>query len=78
MKHIFKFFIAVAAVMFAFSACNKVDDLPLYGNGEAVQLSSSVTSIAAAPADSSNTVVTFSWTNPKYAQDSALYKFVVE
>ena len=78
MKNIFKFFIAVTAVMFAFSACNKVDDLPLYGNGEAVQLSSSVTSIAAAPADSSNTVVTFSWTNPKYAQDSALYKFVVE
>lgn len=60
MKHIFKFFIAVTAVMFAFSACNKVDDLPLYGNGAAVQLSSSVASIAAAPADSSNTVVTFS------------------
>lgn len=78
MKHIFKFFIAVAAVMFAFSACNKVDDLPLYGNGEAVQLSSSVTTIAAAAADSNNTVVTFAWTNPKYAQDSSLYKFVIE
>jgi len=77
MKHIFKIFMAAAVVLF-FTACNKVGDLPVYGNGEAVQLSSSVTSIAAAPADSSNTVVSFAWTNPKYAQDSSLYKFVVE
>ncbi len=77
MKNIFKIIIAVAVVVF-YAACNKVGDLPLYGNGTAVQFSSSVASIAAAPADSSNTVVTFSWTNPKYAQDSSLYKFVVE
>ena len=77
MKNILKLFIA-AAVVFFFASCNKVDDLPLYGNGEAVQLSSSVSAVAAAPADSSNTAVTFSWTNPKYAQDSSLYKFIVE
>ena len=29
-------------------------------------------------ADSNNNVVTFSWTNPNYAQDSSLYKFVIE
>ena len=78
MKNILKLFIAAAAVIFFYSACNKVDNLPLYGNGQAVQLSSSVSSIAAAPADSNSTVVTFAWTNPKYAQDSSLYKFVIE
>lgn len=78
MKNIFKLFIAASTVIFSFTACNKVDDLPVYGTGETVQLSSSVNSIAAAPADSSNTVVSFSWTDPKYAQDSSLYKFVVE
>ncbi len=77
MKNIFKIFIAAAVVLF-YTACNKVDDLPAYGKGSAVVLSSSVSSIAAAPADSNNNVVTFSWTNPKYAQDSSLYKFVVE
>jgi len=78
MKNILKHFIAAAAVIFSFSACDKVDDLPLYGNGDAVQLSSSVTAIAAAPADSNSVVVNFAWTNPKYAQDSSLYKFIVE
>ena len=78
MKNILKLFIAAAAVIFFYTACNKVGDLPVYGNGQAVQLSSSVSSIAAAPADSNSTVVNFSWTNPKYAQDSSLYKFVLE
>jgi hypothetical protein len=77
MKHILKLFIAVAAIVF-YAACNKVDDLPLYGNGNAVVLSSSVSTIAAAVADSNNNVVKFSWTDPKYAQDSSLYKFVIE
>ena len=77
MKHILKLFIAVAAIVF-YSACNKVDNLPFYGNGNAVVLSSSVSTIAAAVADSNNNVVTFSWTNPNYAQDSSLYKFVIE
>ncbi len=77
MKNILKLLIA-AAVVFFYTACNKVGDLPLYTNGTAVVLSSSVATIAAAPADSNNNVVTFSWTNPKYAQDSSLYKFVIE
>lgn len=77
MKNIFKFFIA-AAVIFFYSACNKVGDLPNYGKGTAVVLSSSVTAIAAAAADSNSNVVIFSWTDPKYAQDTSLYKFVIE
>ena len=77
MKNIFKLFIAAAVILF-YSACNKVDNLPVYSTGSAVTLSSSVASVAAAPADSSNNVLAFSWTNPKYAQDSSLYKFVIE
>ena len=78
MKHILKLFIAIAGITFLFSACNKVDDLPFYGNGSAVTLSSSASSVAPAPADSNTTVVSFTWTNPKYAQDSSLYKFVLQ
>jgi hypothetical protein len=77
MKHIFKIFITAAVILF-FTACHKVDDLPLYTNGSAITLSSSVAAVAAAPADSSNKVLALSWTNPKYAQDSSLYKFVIE
>ncbi len=77
MKHIIKLFLA-ASFMILYSACHKVDDLPNYANGTAVVLSSSATTIAAAPADSITNIVKFSWTDPKYAQDSSLYKFVIE
>lgn len=77
MKNILKLLIASAAVIF-YSACNKVDDLPFYGNGTAPVLSASAASVAAQPADSSNTVITFNWTNPNHATDSARQKFVLE
>jgi hypothetical protein len=78
MKNISKLILAAFAMVVSFAACNKVDDLPFYTTGKAVQLSSSVSTIAATPADANNDVVTFSWTNPNYAQDSSLYKFVIE
>lgn len=78
MKKTSNIILAALALIVSFAACNKVDDLPLFTNGTAVVLSSSVSAIAPAPADSNNNVVTFSWTNPKYAQDSSLYKFVLE
>lgn len=77
MKNIFRLIIAAAAVIF-YSACNKVDDLPVYGNGNAPVLSSSVTTVAAQAADSMNTVISFNWTNPHYATDSANQKFILE
>lgn len=77
MKNIFKILLAAAIVVF-YTACHKVDDLPSYGKGEPVVLSSSSAAIAPAPADSNNVAIVFSWTNPKYAQDSSLYKFVLE
>jgi len=77
MKNILRLIVAAAAVIF-YSACNKVDDLPLYGNGNAPVLSSDVSTVAAQPADSLNTVITFNWTDPGYATDSANQKFVLE
>ncbi len=76
-KNLVIFSITVIATIF-FAACNKVDDLPFYENGNAVTLTSSATSIAPGPADSLKNMVTFSWTNPEYATDTSNYKFIVE
>jgi hypothetical protein len=76
-----KFIPAVATVLITaliFAACNKVKDLPFYGNGTAVTLSASAETIAPTPADSSNNVISFAWTNPKYASDSSTYKYILE
>ena len=72
---IFSMLVSVAGV---FMACEKADSLPLYGEGTAPVLTASSTTLAPAPADSNNTALTLSWSNPKYASDSATYKYVVE
>ena len=84
MKHISKILLAAIAITGFFSACNKIDNLtkvealPVYQLGVSPVLSSSTATVAPTLADTSKTVVTFSWTNPKYAQDSALYKYILE
>ena len=78
MKNIFKFLFSTVAVISILSSCDKKNDIASNQLGTAVTLSSSVATITPAPADSSKSVVTFSWTNPKYAQDSALYKYVIQ
>ena len=77
MKNIFKLLFA-AILLTAFGACKKIADLPHYGNGAAPTLAASTTTIAPTAADSSKTVLTFSWSNPKYATDSSHQKFIVE
>ena len=78
MKYLSKLLLGLT-ISLAFFACEKkVADLPFYNNGSAPTLSSSTNMISTAPADSNNKVLTLSWTNPKYAQDTSLYKFVVE
>jgi starch-binding outer membrane protein SusE/F len=84
MKNIFKIFFAVMATSVVFSACNKtdnltkVDALPVYQLGVSPVLTSSVTTVAPTIADTSNAVVTFSWTNPKYSNDSATTKYILQ
>jgi starch-binding outer membrane protein SusE/F len=67
----------ITAVLF-FTACHKVADLPHYNNGTAVTLTASKTSVVPTPADSVSDVVSFSWTFPDYATDSANMKYIIE
>ncbi|MDQ2720358.1 MAG: SusE domain-containing protein [Bacteroidota bacterium] len=77
MKYLLKLFSALVIIL-SFAACKKVGELPFYPNGNAVVLSSSVNMISTAPADSNKNVLKLFWTNPKYSQDSSLYKYIVE
>jgi len=78
MRYIHKLLFLSVITSVALMACEKIDKLPFYENGNAVTLTASTTSVAPTPADSLNNVVTFSWTNPKYATDSSTYKFILE
>jgi hypothetical protein len=78
MKNIFKLLLLTSGVLFMYSSCKKVDDLPFYTNGTAGVLSSSSPTIAASAADATKDVVVFNWTNPKYANDSASTKYIVQ
>src|SRR5450432_2839612 len=78
MKNIFKVLLLTTGILFMYSSCKKVNDLPVYSNGTAPVLSSTVTTIAPITADSNKAVVSFSWTSPKYATDSATQKFIIE
>jgi hypothetical protein len=60
------------------TACDKVDDLPVYSKGTASTLSASTTTIATAPADSNKTALVLRWTYPNYATDSANIKYTIE
>jgi hypothetical protein len=78
MKHNLRYFF-VALVLFSttFFACKKQTN-PFFANGSAPVLTSSATSITPAAGDSNKVVVTFSWSNPKYATDSTTQKFILE
>lgn len=78
MKSISKLILGFLGLATVFMACNKVGPLPYYNTGTATVLTSSTSTIAAAPADSLSTVVTFSWSDPKYANDSSTTKYVIE
>jgi len=78
MKNILKAFLLVACAGLIFAACNKLEDLPFYKNGNAVTLSSTKDVVTPMPSDSLNEVVGFSWTNPEYASDSSTFKYIFE
>lgn len=77
MKLNYKNLFAIIACLSLLAACKKVENT-FNPNGTPVTLSTSVTSVAAKPSDSTNTVLTLNWTNPKYATDSAHQKFIIE
>ena len=78
MPSIKKLFYLLLGAMIFIGACTKVDDLPFYEKGSAVVLTSSSASIAPTPADSATNVVTFTWTDPKYATDSNNVKYIIQ
>lgn len=78
MRSILNYILLLTGVTVFLAACNKVDDLPYYGKGTAVSLTASTATVAPTPADSSKSVVDFTWSDPKYATDTNNYKFIVE
>ena len=70
--------VITAIVAFTIASCDKKDKLPTHADGQNVTLSASSTDLAPTPADSSRTVVTFSWSNPNYSTDSTTQKFILE
>ena len=80
MKYLSKIILALFVVAAAITGCEKVDSLPSYGvtTGITSVLTSSKTTLAALPSDSNNVGIVFSWTSPKYANDSATTKYVIE
>src|SRR4030095_5365819 len=78
MKNMLRAFLLMVCAGVIFAACNKLEDLPFYKNGNAVTLSSSVSSVSPTPADSLLEVIAFSWTSPNYASDSSTFKYLLE
>ncbi len=72
------FLAIIAMVALIFVGCDKAEDLPFYDAGVASNLTASTATLSPAVTDSSNMVVTFSWTSPKYSVDSNTYKYVVQ
>jgi starch-binding outer membrane protein SusE/F len=84
MKLISKILFSAIIAIGVFAGCKKIDNLkkveplPVYVLGVSPVLSSSSATVAPTLADTARPVVNFSWTNPKYAQDSSLYKYILE
>ena len=83
MKNILKLIPALLLFTAGFISCSKVDNLkkvealPVYQAGSSAVLSSSLATVAPTLADSNSAVITFSWTDPKYATDLANTKYVL-
>lgn len=78
MKKIIKHTLYFMAAAIILAACDKVAGLPHFDNGMAPTVSSNTMTLAPAPADSLDTVLTISWSSPHYATDSSSVKYVIE
>jgi hypothetical protein len=84
MKNVLKIILTAVILTGFFTACNKIDNLsnedalPVYQLGASPVLSSSISTVAPTLADTGRAVVSFSWTNPKYSNDSATTKYILE
>lgn len=77
MNYLSKLFFFIALSL-SFAACEKVQDLPFYANGQPATLTASTASVAVSATDSNKVAMTFNWTFPKYAIDSSSVKYILE
>ena len=78
MKSTINVIIMVILGFLVIPGCTKVADLPYYSNGTAPDLGVSSVNIVPTVADSNKTVLTLTWSDPKYATDSTHRKFIIE
>ncbi|HVF81468.1 MAG TPA: SusE domain-containing protein, partial [Flavisolibacter sp.] len=78
MKSLFKLFLLICGMSLLLMACDKTNELQVFTNGNAPVLTASATTVAPPAADSNKVALTLSWTDPKYATDSANQKFTIE
>jgi starch-binding outer membrane protein SusE/F len=78
MKFINRFPIFAFLSIILLASCEKADELPAFKEGVNPVLALSSSTVAANASDSNNVVITANWTNPQHAQDTNLYKFVLE
>ena len=79
MKNIYKYFLLAFIAMVALASCQKkAESLPYYQSGTTPELTLSTNTIALSAANATQDVVTFSWTDPKFATDVDNYKYVIE
>ena len=78
MKLINKTLSFFAAATLVFASCEKKEDLKSFAIGTTPVVSAVSTTVAPVVADSNKFSLILNWTDPKYAQDPKLYKFVIE
>ena len=79
MKSFIKYISLALAAAIVFVSCKKeVEPLPYYETGAGTDLTMSTSAVTLSAANAAQNVVTFSWADPKFATDTANYKYVVE
>ncbi len=77
-NNISKFLFAASLVTIGIMACTKMTTNTFFPNGSAPVLNASAKTIVPTPADSLSNALTLTWTNPKYATDSATQLYTIQ
>lgn len=78
MKNIYSKLILAVMGMIMMWSCEKEIPLAHFSNGSNAVLTANATTVAPVVADSLKEVVSFSWSNPKYATDSSTVKYILQ
>lgn len=78
MQRFFKYVSFFLLAVVALASCQKSENLPFYQSGKGSDLTVSTNAVTLSAANAAQKVISFNWTNPGFATDSANYKYVVE